>query len=131
MVTDLEPGLPPALGDAAQLRQIIHNLLQNAEDALAERSDGEVTVTTGSDQDGLLLVLSDNGPGFPQSVLARAFEPYYTTKTRGTGLGLAIVKKIIDEHGGTVQLLNREAGGAQIRIHLRRRPAAACAEGQT
>ncbi|MBI1907596.1 MAG: HAMP domain-containing protein [Rhodocyclales bacterium] len=131
MHTDLQPGLPHALGDAAQLRQIIHNLLQNAEDALADRSDGEVTVSTGSDQDGLLLVLRDNGPGFPQSVLARAFEPYYTTKTRGTGLGLAIVKKIIDEHGGTVQLMNRETGGAEIRIRLRRRPAAAGTEGQT
>ena len=129
--TDLEPGLPFALGDAAQLRQIIHNLLQNAEDALVDRSDGEVTLSTSSDLDGLLLVLRDNGSGFPQTVLARAFEPYFTTKTRGTGLGLAIVKKIIDEHGGTVRLLNCETGGAEIRIRLRARPAVAGSGAQT
>lgn len=117
--TDLAADLPHALGDAAQLRQIIHNLLQNAEDALADRDNGEVVVATRAEQGGLLMVLRDNGAGFPPEVLARAFEPYFTTKTRGTGLGLAIVKKIIDEHGGEVRLLNGEHGGAEIHIRLR------------
>jgi multi-sensor signal transduction histidine kinase (EC 2.7.13.3) len=116
---DLAADLPHALGDAAQLRQIIHNLLQNAEDALADRDNGEVVVATRAEQGGLLMVLRDNGAGFPPEVLARAFEPYFTTKTRGTGLGLAIVKKIIDEHGGEVRLLNGEHGGAEIHIRLR------------
>ncbi len=52
-------------------------------------------------------------------MLARAFEPYFTTKSRGTGLGLAMVKKIVDEHGGDVRLSNREGGGAEVRIRLR------------
>ncbi len=117
--TRLAEGLPPVLGDAAQLRQIIHNLFQNAEDALSGRDDGEITVMTQRDGDQAELRIRDNGPGFPSELLARAFEPYFTTKSRGTGLGLAIVKKIVDEHGGEVRLLNPEAGGAEVRIRLR------------
>lgn len=116
---ELATGLPPAVGDAAQIRQIIHNLLLNAEDALVGRDDGELTVVTAHDGEHIVLVLRDNGPGFPADVLARAFEPYFTTKARGTGLGLAIVKKIVDEHGGEVRLLNRDGGGAEVRIRLR------------
>ncbi len=116
---ELGEDVPMVLGDAAQIRQIIHNLLQNAEDALAGRDDGEITLVTRRDGDRVLLTVSDNGPGFPPELLARAFEPYFTTKSRGSGLGLAIVKKIIDEHGGEVRLLNRDTGGAEIRIRLR------------
>jgi len=76
---------------------------------LATRGDGERAV----------LLFRDNGPGFPAEVLAHAFEPYFTTKSRGTGLGLAMVKKIIDEHGGDVRIANREGSGAEIRIRLR------------
>ena len=116
---ELGAEVPMVLGDAAQIRQIIHNLLQNAEDALTGREDGEITLATRRDADRVLLTVCDNGPGFPSELLARAFEPYFTTKSRGTGLGLAIVKKIIDEHGGEVRLLNRDSGGAEIRIRLR------------
>jgi len=116
---ELAHALPAVSGDAAQLRQVIHNLLQNAEDALAGDTEGIITLLTRRDGDHVLLLLRDNGPGFPAEVLAHAFEPYFTTKSRGTGLGLAIVKKIIDEHGGEVRLLNRDAGGAEIRIRLR------------
>jgi len=111
--------VPPVLGDAAQIRQIIHNLLQNAEDALSDTEQGEIQIETRHDGDRATLTIRDNGPGFPPELLARAFEPYFTTKSRGTGLGLAIVKKIIDEHGGDVRLLNRDNGGAEIRIRLR------------
>lgn len=117
--TDLGGDLPPVLGDAAQIRQIIHNLLQNAEDALIDTERGEVQIETRHDGDRVVLTIRDNGPGFPPELMARAFEPYFTTKSRGTGLGLAIVKKIIDEHGGDVRLLNRDNGGAEIRIRLR------------
>ncbi|MFN3985888.1 MAG: ATP-binding protein [Rhodocyclaceae bacterium] len=122
--TELDAELPPVLGDAAQIRQIIHNLLQNAEDALAETAEGEVRVSTHREGDRIWLIIRDNGPGFPAELLARAFEPYFTTKSRGTGLGLAIVKKIIDEHGGDVRLSNRESGGAEVRIRLRAAAAA-------
>ncbi|MCC4114554.1 HAMP domain-containing protein [Aromatoleum toluclasticum] len=116
---ELGRNLPPVAGDASQVRQVIHNLLQNAEDALAGQEDGVVTLTTRLDGDRVALQLRDNGPGFPAQVLTRAFEPYFTTKSRGTGLGLAMVKKIIDEHGGEVRLLNGETGGADVRIRLR------------
>ncbi|NMG32017.1 sensor histidine kinase [Aromatoleum evansii] len=116
---ELGRNLPPVAGDASQMRQVIHNLLQNAEDALAGQEDGVVTLTTRVEGDRVALQLRDNGPGFPAPVLTRAFEPYFTTKSRGTGLGLAMVKKIIDEHGGEVRLLNGETGGAEVRIRLR------------
>lgn len=117
--TELASGLPPVQGDATQIRQVIHNMLQNAQDALGGQEDGEVVVITRRDGERALLSFRDNGPGFPVEVLARAFEPYFTTKSRGTGLGLAMVKKIVDEHGGEVRLSNREGGGAEVRIRLR------------
>jgi nitrogen fixation/metabolism regulation signal transduction histidine kinase len=64
------------------------------------------------------LVVSDHGHGFPPEILARAFEPYVTTKAKGTGLGLAIVKKIADDHGGTIRLANRAGGGAEVTLLL-------------
>ncbi len=117
--TRLDPGVIEAQGDPTQLRQIVHNLVQNAEDALAGRQDGELEVATLVDIDRVVIKVCDNGPGFSPELLSRAFEPYFTTKTKGTGLGLAIVKKIVDEHGGDVRLRNRDEGGAEIRIRLR------------
>jgi len=118
----LDPTLPPVRGDAMQLRQVIHNLLQNAEDALAERADPRIEVLTERSGDRIRLCITDNGGGFAESIMRRAFEPYVTTKPRGTGLGLAIVKKIIDEHHGTVSIENRGAapgkGGAAVTIAL-------------
>ncbi|NTV11832.1 MAG: GHKL domain-containing protein, partial [Zoogloea sp.] len=116
---ELAPNLPLVLGDASQLRQVIHNVLQNAQDALAETDLPEVTVHTRTDGRRVDLIVRDSGPGFPHNILNRAFEPYVTSKSRGTGLGLAIVKKIIDEHGGEIRLANREPQGAEIRIRLR------------
>ena len=78
---------------------------------------GEIRLA--ADGERAVLLFRDNGPGFPAEVLAHAFEPYFTTKSRGTGLGLAMVKKIVDEHGGDVRLSNREGGGAEVRIRLR------------
>ncbi len=116
---ELAAGLPRVQGDPTQIRQVIHNLLQNAQDALAGQDDGEVSLVTRREGERVLLLFRDNGPGFPPEVLAHAFEPYFTTKSRGTGLGLAMVKKIVDEHGGDVRLVNRDGGGAEIRIRLR------------
>ena len=127
--TRLAEALPPIAGDAAQIRQIIHNLLQNAEDALVGMNDGACTVSTEHDGDWVVMRMRDNGPGFPSEVLARTFEPYFTTKARGTGLGLAIVKKIIDEHGGDVHLRNHDEGGAEIRMRFRRTTAERPASG--
>lgn len=116
---ELEGELPLVQGDASQIRQVVHNILQNAQDALSGSEDGEVRVITRVEGERVALLFRDNGPGFPAELLAHAFEPYFTTKSRGTGLGLAMVKKIVDEHGGDVRLANRDGGGAEIRIRLR------------
>ncbi|HEY8876915.1 MAG TPA: ATP-binding protein [Roseateles sp.] len=112
LTAELAPNLPHIKGDASQLRQVIHNLVQNALDAVHERPDGHVTVRsslsltdTGMPR-SVRLHIVDNGPGFAEKVLKRAFEPYVTTKSKGTGLGLAVVKKIADEHGARITLRN-------------------------
>lgn len=105
-------------GDATRLRQVVHNLLQNAQDALQGVSQPRITLSTATLDGEVSLCVEDNGPGFTESVLARAFEPYMTTKAKGTGLGLAIVKKIVEEHGGHIAIENREAGGARVNIRL-------------
>jgi nitrogen fixation/metabolism regulation signal transduction histidine kinase len=137
-----DPALPAILGDASQLRQVIHNLVQNALDAVADQPDGVVQVSTERrlDDQGRLqsvrLRVLDNGPGFAEKVLGRAFEPYVTTKTKGTGLGLAVVKKIVDEHGARIRLANRgregaAAAGAQVSISFSRWAESPTAPSQT
>ncbi|HEX6733831.1 MAG TPA: ATP-binding protein [Azonexus sp.] len=114
----LAAGLPPVLGDATQLRQIIHNLLRNAEDALEGHAGGRIEIVTALAGRCARLTIGDNGPGFPLELLPRIFEPYVTTKSRGTGLGLPIVKKIVEEHLGTIEISNAPTGGARIDIRL-------------
>jgi nitrogen fixation/metabolism regulation signal transduction histidine kinase len=129
--TQLDPSSPNIMGDPTQLRQIIHNLLQNAQDATLEgvHQSEPVEVKTelvpygqlnGVTQNAVRLTISDSGSGFPAKILARAFEPYVTTKSKGTGLGLAVVKKIVDDHGAKIEVRNRmqadEVIGAQVSI---------------
>jgi len=116
---ELAGDLPRIAGDATQLRQVIHNLVANAEDALAEIAAPEIRIATRAGERGVTLSINDNGNGFPKEILARAFEPYVTTKTKGTGLGLAIVKKIVDEHHGQIELANAAPHGAEVKIRLR------------
>ncbi|MBA4341339.1 MAG: PAS domain-containing sensor histidine kinase [Methylibium sp.] len=117
---ELAAELPLIMGDTSQLRQVIHNLVQNALDAVSERPDGHVQVRTqksfndAGELRGLRLIVSDNGPGFADKVLKRAFEPYVTTKSKGTGLGLAVVKKIADEHGARIRLSNLHPPGEDV-----------------
>ncbi len=112
LVAELGEDMPAIVGDGTQLRQVIHNLVQNALDAVTERVDGRVRVCTEAvsneqgDVRAVRLIVLDNGPGFSEKVLKRAFEPYVTTKTKGTGLGLAVVKKIADEHGARIRIVN-------------------------
>lgn len=96
------------LGDPTMLRQVLHNLLQNAQDALDGVKNATIELTTKKKADEVLLLVSDNGAGFPVEILSRAFEPYMTTKNHGTGLGLAIVKKIIEEHKGSITIENAD-----------------------
>ena len=112
---ELAPQLPTILGDATQLRQVIHNLVQNGLDAVSEQAEGLVQLMTSialgenGELRAVRLTVIDNGPGFADKVLKRAFEPYVTTKTKGTGLGLAVVKKIADEHGARLRAANVHA----------------------
>ncbi|MCB5207174.1 sensor histidine kinase [Methylovorus mays] len=114
----LADGLPSVMGDATMLRQVLHNLLQNAQDALEGRADGMIQIITAADVDTVKLEVRDNGTGFPLEILSRAFEPYMTSKRHGTGLGLAIVKKIIEEHKGHIHIENLAKGGASITVTL-------------
>jgi nitrogen fixation/metabolism regulation signal transduction histidine kinase len=115
---ELQPGLPAVWADSAQIRQLLHNLVQNAQDALANRSNPLIEVRTERAGDQVRLSVSDNGAGFPEEMMARVFEPYVTSKPRGTGLGLAIVKKIVDEHHGAVAIENRPQHGASVSVLL-------------
>jgi nitrogen fixation/metabolism regulation signal transduction histidine kinase len=115
---NLVDALPAIQGDATQLRQIIHNLLRNAEDAQENSAEKRIGVTTRCIDGMAELVVNDRGPGFPPEIMSRVFEPYVTTKAGGTGLGLAIVKKIVDEHRGQIKIRNRQSVGAEISILL-------------
>ena len=126
VVADLDPGCPPIDGDEQQLRQVIHNLLQNAQDACEARSlklaESRVRLRTewNPARSRVRLTVTDSGPGFEPNILQRAFEPYVTTKSKGTGLGLAVVKKIVDEHKAKIELSNvvqdGEIRGAQVSL---------------
>jgi len=93
-------------GDSTMLRQVLHNLLQNAQDALATALSPVIIVKTALVDHLLVLTVQDNGTGFSADMMPHIFEPYMTTKPHGTGLGLAIVKKIIEEHKGSIKIEN-------------------------
>lgn len=110
---ELGEEIPLISADAQQLRQVLHNVIQNAQDACAQVPIALVKVSTRSSATGawVRLDIVDNGPGFPDAILKRAFEPYVTTKPKGTGLGLAVVHKIMEEHGGKIEVGNIEKAG--------------------
>ena len=118
----LDPALIDIEADRGRLRQIIHNLLANAIEALEGTPEPEIRVETRLVEraDGRLaeITVEDNGPGFRPDVIGQVFDPYVTTKSKGTGLGLAIVKKIVEEHGGRIEADNARTGGARVRIEL-------------
>jgi PAS domain S-box-containing protein len=116
----LSRDLPPIEADAGRLRQVLHNLLRNALEAMEHQDEARVEISTrrvtSAEADLVEIKVADNGPGFLRDIVHQAFEPYVTSKPKGTGLGLAIVKKLIEEHGGQINARNREQGGAEISI---------------
>ena len=118
----LAPEVTRLVGDRGRLRQLLHNLLTNAVEALEGKPGGSITVATRlvqrNGEDVVEIVVEDNGPGFQRDLIGQVFDPYVTTKPRGTGLGLAIVRKIVEEHGGHVEADNRTDGGALVRVEL-------------
>ncbi|MDH3407429.1 MAG: ATP-binding protein, partial [Gammaproteobacteria bacterium] len=119
---DLDADLPQIPADPGRLRQVLHNLLLNSRDALAATAKPVIRINTrvvGENVHRFIeLTVQDNGPGFPEALLARLYEPYVTHKEKGTGLGLAIVKRIVEEHGGTIRAYNLEEGGACVVMRL-------------
>jgi nitrogen fixation/metabolism regulation signal transduction histidine kinase len=118
----LEPAVTSVVADRGRLRQLLHNLLTNAVEALEGQANGAITVATRlvvrNGEEVAEVAVEDNGPGFQRELIGQVFDPYVTTKPRGTGLGLAIVRKIVEEHGGHVEADNRAEGGARVRIEL-------------
>lgn len=117
----IDESCPKIMGDPTQLRQVIHNVLQNAQDACLDKGDDQhievrteavkYEVEPGLEEQMVRFTVLDNGPGLPPRILSRAFEPYVTSKAKGTGLGLAVVKKILDEHDARIEIKNREKDG--------------------
>ena len=120
----LAEDLPQIYADPAMLRQVLHNLFQNAIDALTGVDQPRILVSTSQGTGGVLLTVRDNGTGIAEGVMGRIFEPYVTTKPKGTGLGLAIVKKIVDEHHGRILVENVKPHGANVSIVLPSKAAA-------
>ncbi len=119
ITTTLLKGLPKIKVDINMMRQVLINLIQNAQDAMVNNTKKpSIKINTNKYKNYLILSIEDNGPGFSLDILKKAFEPYVTTKSHGTGLGLAIVKKIIEEHEGTIVVENIKSGGANINIQL-------------
>ena len=127
IVRELDPHCPPIEGDAQQLRQVVHNLLQNAQDACESATGRPLHLVIRTEwhpqRQRVRLSVLDSGPGFEPHILQRAFEPYVTTKAKGTGLGLAVVKKIADEHHARIELNNlMQSGqvcGAQVSLSFK------------
>ena len=124
-----DPSLPPVHGDDEKLTQVVLNLVRNAIDALADRADPQVTIETGVASIRLRtasgrtrplarISVQDNGPGIPDAMLPRLFTPFATSKPHGTGLGLAISKRIVEAHGGRIEVKNRPGGGAEANLYL-------------
>jgi len=122
IVLTSDPTLPKLEADMGRVRQMLHNLIRNAVEALENTTDARIDVHVSlAEIDGVDMVqikVEDNGPGFQAGTVNQVFDPYVTTKPKGTGLGLAIVKKLVEEHVGTIQAGNRSAGGAMISIRL-------------
>jgi signal transduction histidine kinase len=126
VVSDLAPGLPPLRGSASKLEQVVVANLLNAAEALGGTSEGTITVSTRSAEDGsgVRLLIRDNGPGMAEEVRRRVFDPFFTTKQRtgGTGLGLAVTYGIVQEHGGQAEVESTPGEGTTFIYSFPLRP---------
>ncbi len=124
-----DPSLPPVQGDREKLTQVLLNLVRNAVDALHGADAPEIVLETsvaslrlrgagGRTRPLARISVVDNGPGIPESMLGRLFTPFATSKAHGTGLGLAISRRIVEAHGGRIEVKNRATGGAEANVYL-------------
>jgi nitrogen fixation/metabolism regulation signal transduction histidine kinase len=118
----LDDTIPHVEADIGRLRQVMHNLMRNASEAIENQDDAKIRITTRqrelSNGPYVEIVVGDNGPGFASNIIDQAFLPYVTSKTGGTGLGLAIVRKLVEEHGGKISAVNGKQRGAEVSILL-------------
>jgi signal transduction histidine kinase/ActR/RegA family two-component response regulator len=118
---EIDPGLPELYVNANQIQQVFVNLIHNASQAIASTGNpGEIRITARHGPQGVVIDVSDNGPGMPEELAARAFEPFFTTKPegQGTGLGLNICHGIVKEHGGHITLTTAPGAGATFSVEL-------------
>ncbi len=119
---NLEEGLPKIEADKDTIRQLLLNLIENARDAIGEKADAQIVISTASHEKGHFVVLQvdDNGPGIPSEMRDKLFTPYFTTKHAqgGTGLGLAIAHRIVSDHHGKISVGDSDSGGARFTIEL-------------
>jgi two-component system, sporulation sensor kinase E len=108
--------LPSVFGNEDRLRQVFINIFLNAVEAVG--SEGEVTVSTRKIDSGVLVSVRDNGPGIPNEEREKIFDLFHTTKEGGTGIGLAISRRIVEEHGGKIEIRSGEGNGTQMLITL-------------
>jgi nitrogen fixation/metabolism regulation signal transduction histidine kinase len=122
IVLTSDPRMPNIEADIGRVRQILHNLIRNATEALENTEGGRIDVHVSAAEingvDVVQIKVEDNGPGFKDGSVSQVFDPYVTTKPKGTGLGLAIVKKLVEEHVGSIRAYNSTEGGAVISIRL-------------
>jgi len=111
---DLDRSIPEIHFDENQMMQILHNLIRNAADSM--RQGGALGLKTGRTDDHVCLAISDTGTGIPSEILDRLFDPFFTTKPDGTGLGLAVSKKIIEDHGGKIEVQSTVGKGTTFTI---------------
>jgi len=110
--------LPPVQVDVGQFRQALLNIVRNAAEALAERGGGRLHIHARSEGDGVLLLLQDNGPGMDSDLVARVFDPFFSTKEKGSGLGLPLTQQVIEEHGGRIRCTSKVGEGTTFTIWL-------------
>jgi len=124
-----DPSLPAILGDHEKLTQVVLNVLRNAVEAVRDTPGAEVVMETGvasvrlRQKNGRTVPLAriavlDNGSGISESMLPRLFTPFATSKAQGTGLGLAVSRRIVEAHGGRIEVRNRAGGGAEAALYL-------------
>lgn len=119
LVLNLSDVLPPAVGDAVQIQQVVLNLVRNGFDAMLEEAHGDtIEITTSMADAGVEIRVRDSGPGLSATAAERLFEPFFTTKREGIGLGLSICKSILTSHGGDLTADTAPGGGAQFRVRL-------------
>lgn len=120
IVKKFTQGLPPVLGVAGNLQQVLINLLSNASKALNSVGGGEIIITSSSTDGEVLIEVSDNGPGIPPKILDNIFEPFFTTQPRGkgTGLGLSIAQSIVHNHGGEITVKSEVGKGTTFTVKL-------------